>query len=199
MCRTVTARLPRLVSDGAFVLRLWEPEDAEMLHRSILVNLEHLRPFMAWVSFEPLTVEQRRELIVEWRAQWEQGGEAPMAMLDDGEMVGGTGYVRRPGATALEVGYWVDVGHVGRGYATRATAMLTTAVFAAGLVPELEVHHDKANVRSGRIPPRLGFSFIGEQPDEKVAPGEVGIDCTWRMTGTAWQSSGHRDPSLHWT
>jgi ribosomal-protein-serine acetyltransferase len=59
----------------------------------------------------------------------------------------------------------------------------------------VEIHHDKANTRSGGIPRRLGYVFAGEAPDAPAtpaAPGEVGIDCTWRMTRDAWEPRSSR-------
>jgi RimJ/RimL family protein N-acetyltransferase len=91
-------------------------------------------------------------------------------------VVGGSGYVRRAGSAALEIGYWVHVAHVGLGYAIRAARLLTTAAFEWTDEPAIEIHHDKANVRSGRVPPRLSFAFMGERPDPVMAPAEVGID-----------------------
>jgi RimJ/RimL family protein N-acetyltransferase len=179
-------RLPREVSEAGLTLRLWEPDDVPALHRAVTENVEHLRPWMSWISFEPLSVGQRLELVRQWQARWEEGGEAPMVMLADGQVVGGTGYVRREGSPALEIGYWVHVDHLGRGYATRAARLLTTAAFESGLVAEVEIHHDKANVRSAAVPPRLGYRFVGEQPDQVAAPDEVGIDCAWRMTKEEW-------------
>jgi len=189
VCAPVVQRLPPDATDGDLLLRLWEPKDAPLLHQAIVDNMEHLRPWMAWIAFEPLTVDQRRELIAQWQREWEAGRHAPMAMMVDGVVVGGTGYVRREGSSALEIGYWVHLEHLGRGYATRATRALTTAVFDAGVVSEVEVHHDKANVRSGLVPPRLGFEFIGERPDGVTSPGEVGVDCGWRTTAAAWSSA----------
>jgi len=112
-----------------------------------------------------------------------------MAMLVGEEVVGGTGLTRRGDQPSLEIGYWVDVDHQGHGHATRAARLLTTAAFALGRVTTVEIHHDRANVRSGRVPARLGYQFMGEHPDEKVAPGEVGIDCTWRMTRQEWHQA----------
>jgi ribosomal-protein-serine acetyltransferase len=186
----MTERLPDRVSDGPFVLRLWEPGDVPGLHQAITENIDHLQPWMSWISFEPLTVEQRLELVREWRTDWEAGRTAPMAMFFDGHVVGGTGYVRREvNDLTLEIGYWVHVHHLGHGYATRAARLLTSAAFASAGADEVEIHHDKANVRSGRVPARLGFRFMGERPDEIAAPGEVGVDCTWRMTKDLWSDA----------
>jgi ribosomal-protein-serine acetyltransferase len=182
----VGERLPELVADGGFVVRLWRPEDVPALHRAVLDNLDHLRPWMSWISLEPLSEVQRLEQVVAWRADWEAGGTAPMAMLLHGEVVGGTGYTRRPGTAGLEIGYWVHSAHLGLGYATRAARLLTAAAFAGTDEPAVEIHHDRNNTRSGRVPPRLGFLRIGELPDPIVAPGECGIDVTWRMTREDW-------------
>ncbi|HVA06645.1 MAG TPA: GNAT family protein [Acidimicrobiales bacterium] len=179
-------RLPGQVNGEGLELRLWRPEDAAALHDAVLANLDHLRPWMPWVAIEPLTLTQRVDLIAQWQESWERGEAAPMGMWHNGDIVGGTGYVRRHGSPTLEIGYWVHLDYLGRGFATTSTRLLTTAVFSSRLVDEIEVHHDKANARSGLVPARLGYTFVGEGPDERSAPGEVGIDCTWRMTARAW-------------
>ncbi|HEY3843813.1 MAG TPA: GNAT family protein [Acidimicrobiales bacterium] len=186
----MTARLPGRIEDGPFVLRLWRGEDVEALHRAIHENLDHLAPWMAWISLEPLTLDQRLVLIEEWQTMWEDGAATPMAMLFEDEVVGGTGYVRREGHDATEIGYWVHVAHLGRGYATRAARLLTDAAFEVVGLPAIEIHHDKANVLSARVPPRLGYQWAGERPDDIAAPGEIGIDCTWRMTRRQWKARG---------
>jgi ribosomal-protein-serine acetyltransferase len=182
----MSGQLPDRVGHEGFEVRLWLPDDVPALHRAIVDNMEHLRRFMSWISFEPLSMAQRFALVEEWHARWESGGEAPMGMFCDGVVVGGSGYVRREGSPALEIGYWVHVDHLGHGYATRAAHLLTAATFASTGEPAVEIHHDKANVRSSRVPLRLGYQFMGERPDAKVAPAEVGIDCTWRMTRDEW-------------
>ena len=62
------------------------------------------------------------------------------------------------------------------------------AAWVAGIpgIDAVEIHHDRANVRSAAVPRRLGFTFVGEEPDEPEAPGEAGIDCAWRAERAAW-------------
>jgi RimJ/RimL family protein N-acetyltransferase len=91
----MSQRLPDRVSDGSFVLRLWEPNDVPQLHLAITENILHLEPWMSLISFEPLSVTQRLELVEQWQVDWEAGRTVPMAMLSGGQIVGGTGYVRR--------------------------------------------------------------------------------------------------------
>jgi len=50
----------------------------------------------------------------------------------------------------------------------------------------VEIHHDKANIASGRVPEKLGYTFVAETQDSVTSPGEVGIDCGWRMEAANW-------------
>lgn len=148
---------------------------------------------MPWVASEPLPRSERLALLERWERDWSEGGDVVMAVLLDGEVVGGTGLHRRRGPHGLEIGYWVDCTHLGQGIARETASMLTTAALALEEISFVEIHHDKANVRSARIPERLGYVFVDESPDTPNAPGEMGIDCAWRMTRDAWGASRSAD------
>jgi ribosomal-protein-serine acetyltransferase len=168
-------------------LRRWVAGDADALAASIGTNLDHLRPWMPWIAAEPLTVAERIALIREWERDWRAGGEVLLGAFVGGRIVGGCGLHRRSGPDELEIGYWLDAACTGRGLATEMAHLLTTAAFTVPDIVRTSIHHDKANLPSGRIPARLGYTFVGESPDEVSAPGEVGIDCAWSMQSEAWR------------
>lgn len=141
---------------------------------------------MAFASLEPLDAGARVELIGAWDDDWAAGGDAIYGVFTDGVVVGGCGLHRRRGPTVLEIGYWIHVDHVRRGYATDLARGLTDAAFAIDGIDRVEIHHDKANVWSGAVPRSLGFVAGPERPDEIVAPAEIGIDCTWFIDRAAW-------------
>jgi RimJ/RimL family protein N-acetyltransferase len=89
----------------------------------------------------------------------------------------------------LEIGYWVHADHLRRGIATEAARALTEVAFGVDGIERVEIHHDRANVRSRAVPARLGFTFMGESPDGARAPAEDGIDCTWTITASEWAAS----------
>lgn len=149
-------------------------EDAPALHEAVMASLEHLRPWMPWIAFEPQTVEQRRERIATWTESY--------AMLLDDVLVGMSGIHDRIGGGGLEIGYWVRVDQIGRGYATEAARQLSEIALARPGIDHVEIHHDKANVASGRVPAKLGFTLVREVPDEITSPGECGISCEWSLT-----------------
>ncbi len=78
---------------------------------------------------------------------------------DESEVVGGTGLHPRVGEGVLEIGYWINVRHAERGYATEATAALTRTAFEINGVERMEIRCDPANERSASIPRKLGYTL----------------------------------------
>jgi ribosomal-protein-serine acetyltransferase len=177
---------PERLVDGELELRPWRLQDVDVLAVAVTRSVEHLRPWMAWIAHEPLSREQRLELIEVWAAAREAGGEANYGMWIGEQPVGGCGLIPRIGAGGLEIGYWVHVDWTGRGLATRAARLLTAAAFELSGIDRVEIHHDRANVTSRRVPEKLGFTLVGEEVDTTGAPGESGIECRWRMSRHEW-------------
>lgn len=184
------ATLPDLVEGPDLLLRAWRPSDVDVLADVVTRNLEHLRPWMAWIVEEPLPREVRLTLIEGWARTREEGGDVVLGVFQGGEAVGGTGLHRRRGPRTLEIGYWVGEAHTGRGIATEAARLLTTAALGVPGTTAVEINHDKANVASSRIPARLGYALVDEAPAAVTAPGQAGIDCTWRVHAGGWRA-GH--------
>lgn len=182
--------LPERLDGEDLVLRIWRESDIPALTDLVARNIEHLRPWMSWVAAEPLSPTERGEQVVTWRSQWRDGADAIYGVFVDGEPVGGAGLHRRRGPSGLEIGYWVDQRHCGRGIATRAAGALTATALRHPGIMFVEIHHDKANHASARIPAKLGYAYLGERADEVRAPAEVGVDCAWRMSAASW-SAGH--------
>ena len=179
-------RLPSEVVGQRVTLRQWIAGDAPALTALVTRNLDHLRPWMPWVEYEPLADADRVALFETWERSRLDGGDVVFGVFLDGAPIGGTGLHRRRGPNGLEIGYWIDKDHTGQGLATEVSRMLTTAALAIPGITFVEIHHDKANVASSRVPQHLGYTLVAETPDEITSPGEVGIDCGWRMPADGW-------------
>ena len=182
------ARTVQEIVIGDLMLRPWRVEDAAVLNIAITQCLDHLRPWMPWIAAEPLPVDERRALITKWQTEREAGGDIVFGMFVGDDIVGGCGLHRRIGPNALEIGYWVHVNHVRKGYATTASAALTSLAFTFPEVDAVEIHHDQANTASEGVPRKLGYAYVGEQARDVQAPSETGIQRVWRMRRADWPS-----------
>ncbi len=187
---TVSGRLPEsLPGPGRLLLRRWVPTDAEVLGRAVAESLEHLRPWMSWASQEPLSPSNRRAMIEKWEQEWLEGGDVTMGVFVDARVAGGVGLHRRIGVGGLEIGYWTHPAFLRMGLATTAAWVLTDAAFALPGIAHVEIHHDRANVASAGIPRKLGYCLVAQLTDQPDAPGEVGVECRWRMTREQWAAA----------
>lgn len=176
--------LPHTITTPRLTLRRWEVGDAPALHDAVNASLEHLRPWMEWIQFEPLTVSDREELIRSWDRAWEDSGDAIYGVFHQGQVIGGSGFHHRIGPGALEIGYWVHAGHVRQGYATELARGLTEAACGLATIDRVEIRHDKANLPSGLVAKALGYRLIREEEDEIKAPAESGVSCVWEFRAT---------------
>jgi ribosomal-protein-serine acetyltransferase len=163
------------------VLRPWEDDDVDALTNAVTANIDHLRPWMSWIDHEPMSREQRLELIARFRAARLAGDDLTLGIFHNGEAVGGTGLHPRIGASGVEIGYWIHVDHLRKGFATEAAGALADAALALPHIDHVQIHHDVANVASAGVPQRLGFVKVGEDHDGIQAPAECGVEWIWEM------------------
>jgi ribosomal-protein-serine acetyltransferase len=171
----------------AVELRPWRPEDAAALAEAIRESLDHLRPWMPWARDEPTPVPELAERLRGWEAERRGGGDEYLGVWLDGEVVGSCGLHRRIGPDGLEIGYWIHSAHVRRGLATEVARQLCERAFADPAIDRVEVHHDRANAPSGRIPAKLGFEHVGDTRRPPDAPAEEGVERVWRLTRAAYE------------
>jgi len=186
--------LPSSVTADRLEIREWTPADVDQMDAAISASVEHLRPWMPWIAFEPASRDDRLERIRTWQLDRSIGGDAVYAIFLDGLAIGGTGLHRRIGEGGLEIGYWIHVDHIRRGHAREASRALTVAAFELAEIDRVEIHHDRANQPSGRVPRSLGYSFIGEVPRPPEAPAESGVHCVWRITREEFETSWIASP-----
>lgn len=142
------------------VLRCWNPGDAPLLKEAIDASLEHLRPWMPWADEEPEPVEKKIARLRHFRSRFDRDEDYVYAVFNPEEtrVLGGTGLHTRLGYRALEIGYWIHVDFINRGFATELSAALTKVAFEINHVQRVEIHCDPRNVRSAAVPGKLGYT-----------------------------------------
>jgi RimJ/RimL family protein N-acetyltransferase len=170
------------LTHGPVTLRRWRAADTGTVCDLVLGSLGHLRPWMTWAAqYGPQDAAQFTE---QCEQDWESGSAFNYAITSGGAAVGSAGLMARIGPGALEIGYWVDAGHLRRGVATAAAAALVDAAFGLPGIDRVEIVHDEANVASSGVPRKLGFAEIARRPHPEgpQAPGESGTEVVWRLT-----------------
>ena len=169
------------LTDGVVRLRRWRDDDMADLHETVTGSLAHLAPFMPW-AVGGYSEADAADFLRLAREEWGEGTAFAYAILGTtGALAGSCSLMRRIGEGGLEIGYWLAADETGRGVATRASALLTAEAFRVG-ARFVEIHHDTANVRSGLVPRRLGYTRIAtvptRQPGGTAATGKLVV---WRL------------------
>ncbi len=183
----MTVRPPAELVAGPLTLVAFTGSEAPALHRAVVENLGHLRPWMPWAAGEPTETAQADYIALSLQA-WESGAAFGYWLREDvsGDLVGCAGLHHRVGPGAIEIGYWVSASRVRRGYATESARALTTAAFGLPGMERVEIHCDEANVASAGVPRRLGYRLDRVQDAEIEAPGESGPEMVWVMAAADW-------------
>jgi len=150
---------PYRIETERLVVRCYEPGDAANLKEAIDSSLEHLRPWMPWVRQEPQTLEQKIELVRQFRAGYDSGENFTCGIFtaDETEVLGGTGLHPRVGPGGLEIGYWIRASATRQGFVTESSAALTRVAFEVCGADRVEIRIEPGNEASFGVPRKLGF------------------------------------------
>ena len=180
---------------NGIALRLLGERDAAESHSLVARNREHLRPWMPWVT-ENYSLEDA--------ARWLRGTLEQLARNDgfqagitlEGALVGAIGFHAIDWANRkTTIGYWLSADTQGRGIMTTACrAMVGHALVVLGL-NRVEIRCGTGNVRSRRIPERLGFTFEGVARETEWLHDHFGDLAVYSMLAREWKVAISSAPS----
>ena len=164
-------------------LRPWRLSDVAQFHAGLVESEAHLAPFMPWAhASAALSLEERTPFIQKWIDDCANGADFHYGYFEGDHFLAVIGLHPRIGAGGLEIGYWCRASEARKGYTTAAVIEAMKIAFSMPDVMHVEIKHDLANIPSGRIPARLGFTKIAEEDREIQAASETGRGNVWRLT-----------------
>lgn len=176
-------RIHPSITFDELTVREYTMDDLEQLDAAIVRNRAYLLPWIGpWIKAEPIGLERRREIMQGWVDTYATGGDNAVGIFIGDVLVGGTGLHDRNEASDVEIGYWVDEAHQGRGIATRVSAALTAFAFQHPQVDRVLIIHNVDNVKSRRVPEKLGFELL---PGDHLCGEQPGLH--WQLTRAMWE------------
>jgi RimJ/RimL family protein N-acetyltransferase len=151
------AEQPVLTADGGLVLRPWRPGDASALMTA------HADPaIQRWHRRRLDSVEEARQMIEDWTAEWTAETRACWAVTDGSDLLLGRLSLRPQLALgAGEFGYWVLPAARGAGVAPRALQAGTSWALDTLGLHRVELVHSTANQASCRVAAKVGYELEG--------------------------------------
>lgn len=145
------------------ILRGYQPKDAVLLKQAVDTSMDHLRPWLSWVKHKPEPVEVTLERIRKWRGQFDLGENYTFGIFNKAEnaLIGSTGLHTRLDKRAREIGYWLHIDHIRKGYALEAVTALTRVGFEIERLERIEIRCSPENVRAQNIPKKVGYLHEG--------------------------------------
>jgi RimJ/RimL family protein N-acetyltransferase len=152
---------PYKIKTDRLVIRCYNPEDAKLLKSSIDKNISYLQPWMPWALNEPTSIDEKIELLRLFRSNFDSSKDFCYGIFDETEkyLIGGTGLHTKNGKDVFEIGYWIAEEYSTNGYATEVAKSLVIAGLSVNGIDRIEIHCDPRNIRSSKIPEKLGFSL----------------------------------------
>ncbi len=169
--------------------------DALLLKTSVDESIEHLKPWMPWAWNEPETLEAKEKRIKNFETEFDARIDYTMGVfnLTETELIGSCGLHTRLEHNAREIGYWVNVNHINKGYATEIVRALVWVGFEVEKLDRIEVRCDSNNKVSARVPEKCGFTFKEKLiANAKDVYGGDRDTMIWEMTSETYASKAEK-------
>jgi RimJ/RimL family protein N-acetyltransferase len=190
---------PYRIQTERLIIRCYNPSDAPLLQESVAESRSHLLPWMPWAEGDPAeTLDAKINRLRRFRANFDSDKDYTYGIFDlqEKQLLGGSGLHTRLSGEALEIGYWIHVDHVNKGYATELSTALTRVAFEVCAVERMEIHCSADNLRSASVPRKLGYVHEGNRRRLGWTAGQPVDSMVWSMFRDEYESSSCKDIRL---
>jgi RimJ/RimL family protein N-acetyltransferase len=151
--------IPALIKTPRLHIRVARAHDGIKVNEAIKESFNQLHPWMPWAQELP-SPEESEHFVRQSQAEWIMRKSLTMLIFDttETELIGCTGFNDIDWSVPrLAIGYWANSRFSGHGYITEAVNALTQFGFDELQAARVEIRCDADNLKSRKIPERLGF------------------------------------------
>jgi ribosomal-protein-serine acetyltransferase len=153
--------IPDQIETERLILRCPTPDDAPAMLDSIQASMDDLKPWLPWAN-DDLTSAKILGFIRRTQASFMLRRDFRLAafLKENGQFIGSVPlHEIEWKVPKLEIGYWLDSRHTGRGYSVEAVKVLTEFAHDKLGMLRVDIHCDSLNVKSRIVAERAGFVF----------------------------------------
>lgn len=200
--KPILFNLPMPIITPRLILKPPQINDGFIVNEAVLESFDELHQFMPWAKEKP-SIEDSEEFVRQAAANWilKNNDEPylPLFMFDKeiNQFVGGTGYHHYNWTVpCIEIGYWIRKSYTGLGLMTEAVNAITQYAFKQLGVRRITITCDVDNIRSKKIPERLGYTLEGilKLNRKKPVTGELSDTLIY----SKYDLTGLPDLSVEW-
>lgn len=167
------------------LLRAPKPGDGEQINRAVQSSMPELSSWLPFAYHNP-TVDETESNTREAAAKFllRENLRYLIFSKENGELIGSTGFHNIDWEIPkLEIGYWIDTKHSGKGYMLEAVHELTHYALTELRMARVEIQCDRQNKKSRAIPEKIGFRLEGTLiNDDRSVDGKTLTDtCIYSM------------------
>lgn len=151
-------------------MRLLEQTDAEELFQVVQTNREFLSQWLIWVR-SVKSIKDSRKKIQHDQDGFYNGNSLELGIFKNSRLIGRIGFISISGFEA-EIGYWLSETENGKGTISLCCKKLIEYAFAETGIHRVVIRMDTENVKSKKIPERLGFTLEGTARASVLVKGE---------------------------
>lgn len=168
-------------------LRLLMPHHAEILYAAVEANRAHLAPWIGHIHRIHSVADALKFINGELQSLAD-GKKLRCGIWHQGVFAGQIGLVDANARTGqVEIGYWIDAAHSGRGLVTRTSRALTDACFKLMDANNVTIRCAVDNGRSRAVAERLGFHQDGILCGGHAVAGVLQDIVVYSMLAKEWQ------------
>jgi RimJ/RimL family protein N-acetyltransferase len=161
--KSILTEFPERIETARLYMQPAMPGDGKVVHDAIMASIEELKQWLPFAQYEQ-SEEDVEAGIRRSYAQFitREDFRIHIYRKEDNVFVGSTGLHRIDwDVRKFEIGYWGDSRYQKNGYITEAAESLTKFAFDYFQANRVEIRCDPRNIKSSKIPERLGYKLEG--------------------------------------